>query len=85
MGVTASKAIALPPETPKAIVDVWVAASKKIMEDKGFMKKAGKIQGAYAKVYGEDATAVIRAAIGISPEVRAYMQRFLKEKFDVNI
>ena len=85
MGVTASKAIALPPKTPQAIVDMWVEASKKIQTDKDFIKKAGKIQKSYAKVYGKDASDVIRAAIDIKPEVRAYMEKYLKRKFDQNI
>jgi tripartite-type tricarboxylate transporter receptor subunit TctC len=85
MGVTASKAIALPPKTPQAIVDAWVAATKKIMVDPDFVKKAGSLHHAYQKVYGKDATDVIRAAIDMKPEVRAFMEKFLKKKFDVNI
>ena len=85
MGVTASKAIALPTKTPQATVDVWVAATKKVMEDKDFIKKAGKIFTAYEKVFGTDASAVIRSAIDLSPEVKAYMKKFIKEKFNTNI
>ncbi|MEQ8195297.1 MAG: hypothetical protein RIB59_12495 [Rhodospirillales bacterium] len=85
MGVTASKAIALPPKTPQAVVDAWVEATKKVMKDPDFQKKADKILTSYDKVFGKDASDVIRAAIDMKPEVRAFMEKFLKEKFDVNI
>jgi tripartite-type tricarboxylate transporter receptor subunit TctC len=85
MGVTASKAIALPPKTPDAVVNAWVEATKKIMTDPQFVKLAGPLHHAYEKVYGKDASEVISAAIDMKPEVRAFMKKFLKEKFDVNI
>jgi tripartite-type tricarboxylate transporter receptor subunit TctC len=85
MAVTASKGFALPPKTPKAIVDVYVAAAKKIEKDKGFAKRAGKLYGVYPKAYGKDANDVMRAAVDVPPQNKKYIRDFVKRKFNMTM
>ena len=85
MSVMASKGFALPEGTPKSIVDTYITAAKKIEHDKGFAKKAGKLFGVYPKSYGEDAKNVMRNAVDLSPEARAHVKKFIKNKFNMNI
>lgn len=85
MAVTASKGFALPPKTPKAIIDTYVAAAKKIEGDKEFAKRAGNLYGVYPKAYGKVAKDVMRAAVDMPPQNRKHIKNFIKRKFNVNM
>ncbi|MEQ8195080.1 MAG: hypothetical protein RIB59_11390, partial [Rhodospirillales bacterium] len=85
MAVTASKGFALPPKTPQAIVDAYVEAAKKINADKEFAKKAGKMYGVYPILYGDEAREAVRAAVGLTPEAKKHVAKFIKDKFGLNI
>lgn len=85
MGVMTSKGFALPPKTPKKIVAAYIGAAKKIIKDKKFWKIAKKRLGNYPIDFGTDAKANFMAAVDVSPKVRAFMKKFVKEKFDANI
>ncbi len=81
MGVTASKAFALPPKTPDEILNTWVATAKKITSDKKFKKKAKKALGAYPHSYGEEARKIIESTVGVDPKTKKWMKKWIKEKF----
>ncbi len=85
MGVMTSKGFALPPKTPNKVANAYITAAKKIIKDKKFWKLAKKRLGNYPIDFGDDAKANFMAAIDISPEVRAFMKKFIKAKFDANI
>jgi hypothetical protein len=85
MGVMTSKGFALPPNTPKEIVDTYIAAAQEIAKDKKFKKVAVKQLGAYPILYGQDAKKAFSDAVDVSPEVKEYMKTFIKKKFDANI
>ena len=85
MGVMTSKGFALPPKTPKKIVGAYITAAKAIIKDKKFWKLAKKRLGNYPIDFGADAKANFMAAVDVKPAVRAYMKKFIKEKFDANI
>jgi len=85
MGVMTSKGFALPPKTPKKIVAAYISAAKKVIKDKGFWKIAKKRLGNYPIDFGKDAKQNFMDAVDVSPEVRAFMKKFVKEKFDANI
>ena len=85
MAVTASKGFALPPKTPKAIIDAYVTAAKKIEGDKAFAKRAGKLHGVYPKAYGKDAKDVMRAAVDVPPQNKKHIEKFIKAKFNVSM
>lgn len=85
MAAMATNGFALPPKTPKAILDVYVGAAKKIMTDKDFLKTAGKTFGNYPVYFGEDARKNYMAAIDISPEVKTFLKDFISKKYGTNI
>jgi tripartite-type tricarboxylate transporter receptor subunit TctC len=85
MGVTASKSFALPPKTPQNVVDAWVGTGKKVLADPAFQKLARKTLGAYEQLFGDEAQAVIKSAVDVSPEAKAFMKKWILEKFDVTI
>ncbi|MEQ8192972.1 MAG: hypothetical protein RIB59_00645 [Rhodospirillales bacterium] len=85
MGVTASKAFALPPGTPDSILNTYVTAAKATVNDPKFKKIALKTLGTYEQSFGKDAQEVIKFAVDISPASKAFMAKWIKEQFDVNI
>ena len=85
MGVMTSKGFALPPKTSKTIVATYIKAAKAITKDKTFWKIAKKRLGNYPIDFGKDARKNFMDAVDVTPEVKKYMQKFVKEKFDVNI
>jgi len=85
MGVTASKSLVLPKGTPDEVVEVWVAAAKKVVADPDFRKKAKKVIGAYEQSYGPDAAKVLQMATGVSPETKAWLKGWIKERFNVDL
>jgi hypothetical protein len=85
MGVMTSKGFALPPKTPKNIVDTYIKAAKAITKDKKFWKIAKKRLGSYPIDFGKDARKNFMAAVEVKPEVKVFMKKFIKEKFDANI
>ncbi len=85
MGVMTSKGFALPPKTPKKIVAVYIKAAKAIIKDKKFWKIAKKRLGNYPIDFGNDAKNNFMAAVDVKPDVKKFMQKFVKEKFDANI
>lgn len=85
MGVTASKSLVLPKGTPDEIVDAWVAATKEVVADPDFRKKAAKVIGAYEQAYGKDAGNVLKMATGVTPETKDWLKSWIKQRFNVDI
>jgi len=85
MGVTASKAFALPPKASNGLRDIYVKAAKDIVNDPQFKKRALKTLGIYKQSFGDDAQAVIKSAVDVAPSSKAFMKVWIKQKFDVNI
>ncbi len=73
MSVNASKALVLPPKTPKAISNVYVAVAKKAFSDPKMSKRLRKKLGNYAPSFGDDAATVLRAATEMTPENKKWM------------
>ena len=85
MGVMTSKGFALPPKTPNKVVTAYITAAKAIIKDKKFWKLAKKRLGNYPIDFGKDAKQNFMDAVNVSPEVRSFMKKFIKAKFDANI
>ena len=85
LGITASKGFALPKNTPKSIVNIYIKAVKKTMKDKKFLKKAKKRLGPYPQVYGKDAQQAIIDAVTLTPSASKWLKNFLKKKFNVKV
>jgi tripartite-type tricarboxylate transporter receptor subunit TctC len=85
MGVSASKSMVLPKGTPDDVRAVWIDAMKKTMADPDFKKLSKKAIGVYPQYLGDDAAAVLKAATDMKPATRAYLKKFIKQRFGTDI
>ncbi|MCI3951862.1 MAG: Tripartite tricarboxylate transporter family receptor [Burkholderiales bacterium] len=85
MGVMANKAVLLPADTPKPIVEAWRTAIRKTLEDPEFDAKAGKVIEGYPQFIGESARPILKSATTLPPEVWEWLKNFLKTKHDVTL
>lgn len=79
-----SKLFALPPGTPKDVVDAYIAAMKRIAQDPKAAKAIKKEVGSLPVFYGEDAKPVMASGFKIKPTARAWLSKELKDKFNVD-
>jgi tripartite-type tricarboxylate transporter receptor subunit TctC len=80
MGVNSSKAMMLPPNTPKEIQDAWVAVFKKAYADPDFVKEIHKKVGPYDPIFGDAAMKQI-IDTKLSKEDVKWIRAFNKEKY----
>lgn len=85
ISVMSSKALVLPPGTPQEIIDAYSAAAVALTEDEQFLAESGPMVGTYPQVTGADAQASMLAAVSLSPEARAFLVEYLRDRFDVNL
>jgi tripartite-type tricarboxylate transporter receptor subunit TctC len=80
MSTNASKSLVLPPKTPNAIRDVYIAVAKKAFADPAFSKKLRKRLGAYTPSFGSDAAKVLKAATDMTPANKKWMFDWIDRK-----
>ena len=80
-----SKLVALPPGTPKDVVETYIAAMKRIAEDPKAAKAIKKTVGSLPVFYGEAAKPIMAAGFKIKPAAREWMSKELGEKFNVEM
>ena len=85
IGVMASKAIALPKNASKEVIDTYQKVVKQIAADPKFKKIAEKRFGKLPISFGADAKKILKDATSIKPETRKWIKAFIKKKYDVNI
>ena len=85
LGVTASKGLALPKNTPAKVVKAYVEALKKTVKDKEFLKIAKDRLGPYPQVYGKAAQQAVLNAVTLSPAASKWLKVFLEGKFSIKI
>ncbi len=85
IGVMSSKSLMLPAGTPDEIVDLYVATIKKILIIPKFQKLAEKELGNYPQTFGKEGAKILKESIDIDTETRAWIAKFLKQKFDFNM
>jgi hypothetical protein len=80
-----SKLFALPPGTPRDVVDAYISVMKRIAKDPKAAKAIKKTVGSLPVYYGEDAKPVMAAGFKIKPSARDWMAKELGEKFNVKM
>jgi len=85
IGVMASKALILPAGTSDDIVNTYISTLKKIQKIKKFQKMAKKELGPYPQAFGEDALNILKNAIGVDKETRAWIAKFLKKQYNFDM
>ncbi len=85
MGVMANKAIFLPTNTPKPVLDTWRAAVRNMLNDREFQKQAASVVEGYPQFVGEAARPIMQEATTLSPDVWSWLRNYLKAKHDVTL
>lgn len=85
LAVMTSKSINLAPGTSQEIVDTYVEAMKKTIDDPKFKKVRKKRIGAYKPLFGKEASKSLASAVSMTPTSRKWLITFLKTKYDVDI
>lgn len=87
MGVSVplSKSLLLAPGTPKDVIEMWRTAAKKMLADEEFKTKAKAEFGPYPQLIGEAVKPIMMKALSISPESRAWLAKYVKVRYDVEL
>lgn len=78
--ISTDKWMALPPKTPKAIVDVHRAAYAQLMKDPEFAEKGAKISEGFLPTAAADVEVLVRRLAGLPPEATGYMTVILRKQ-----
>lgn len=85
MQVEMSKSWNLPEGTPKDVIAAWQTAMQKMFKDPDFLKRRDKIFGSFKQSMGEDAKAIWKAGLVMSPDSRNEISKFLKARYGVTL
>jgi hypothetical protein len=84
-GFGAQKAIFLPKETPKDIVDAYTQAIERLLKDAEFRKTVDEELGDYAQYTGERTMTLVKQATTADPEAKAWIKDWLTKTFNVKL
>jgi tripartite-type tricarboxylate transporter receptor subunit TctC len=82
-GYGAQKAMFVPKETPKDIVDAYNQAIERVLKDAEFRKAAEEDLGVYEQQTGERAVKLVTQATSIAPEAKQWVKDWLTKKYNV--
>jgi hypothetical protein len=85
MNVAMNKTLLLHPNTPKEAIEAWRTAMREMLKDEDFMKLAAPELGPYPQIVGEPIKAIMVRALTIQPEVRAWLAKFVKVRYDIDL
>jgi tripartite-type tricarboxylate transporter receptor subunit TctC len=85
MGIMANKALFLPTDTPKPVVEAWRTAIRKVLSDPDFEQKAASVVEGYPQFVGEAARPVIKEATTFTPEAWGWLKSYLKDQHNVTL
>ena len=80
-----NKSLLLHPDTPKDVVDAWVAAARGIIADKEFQQRAQKELGPYPQIIGKAILPIMKESFDIPPATRKWLAAYIKTRYDVTI
>lgn len=87
LGVTYTyqKALWVPAETPKAVVDLMRTSSQALAQDKDFEEAADKVLGGYPLDAGADLATRIREAYTVDASVREHVITLLSSSYNMTV
>lgn len=85
MNVAMNKTLLLHPETPKDAIEAWRTAIREMLKDDGFKKTAAPELGPYPQIVGEAIKPIMARALTIQPDVRAWLAKFVKVRYDIDL
>jgi tripartite-type tricarboxylate transporter receptor subunit TctC len=84
-GFGAQKLLSLPADTPEDIIAAYVSALEAAQQDPEYEGRKEELLGPYAQSIGDEAERMKAIATKVSPEARAAVADWLKERFDTAI
>jgi len=85
VSVAMSKALLLPANTPKDIVETWREAARKMLKDPEYLAKAQEEAGPYPQIVGDAAAPIIKESVAISPAAKKWIAKYVKVRYDVDL
>ena len=85
VSVSMSKSLLLPAGTPKDVVEAWRDAARKMLKDPEYVAKAKDEAGPYPQIVGDAATPIIKESVAISPSAKAWIAKYVKVRYDVDL
>jgi putative tricarboxylic transport membrane protein len=85
VSVSMSKSLLLPAGTPKDIVEAWREAARKMLKDPDYVAKSAEEAGPYPQIVGEAAVPIIKSSVKISPAAKAWIAKYVKVRYDVDL
>ena len=85
VGTAANKSFHLPKGADKDALAAWRNALRKTMDDPDFAKKKAKVLGKFNVTIGEDARKALHAAINLSADERAYVKKYIKSHYNLDL
>lgn len=82
-GFAVQKLVFLPKGTPQDIVDAYVEAFQKGINEPGFKEKAQQELGDYEQATGKAAATMLNVAINVTPETKQWVRKWLTDKYNV--
>jgi tripartite-type tricarboxylate transporter receptor subunit TctC len=84
-GFGVQKAMWLPEKTPQKIVEAYRTSAAKLIADPEFKEVIQKSLGGYAQMVGKEARAAFDQVVATAEGSKAWMLRWLKDRFDVTV
>lgn len=84
-GFPAQKMLFLPGGTPSDIVQAYRDAAAAATQDEGFLQDRKATLGDYKQIVGEPAERILRTAINVPDDARAWVREWLTEKYNVDL
>ena len=85
LNVPMNKTLLLHPDVPKEAVEAWRSAIRAMLKDPAFLKIAEKELGPYPQIVGEAARPIMKKALAIPPDAHAWLAKFVKTRYDVDL
>lgn len=84
-GFAAQKMAFLPKGTPADIVKAWSDAAQAAFSRPGFKEKAAQELGEYTQATGKAADALFKVAVNVDPKAKAWIKKWLTEKYKAKL
>jgi len=82
-GFGAQKALFVPKETSKEIVDAYTQAIERLLKNAEFRKTVDEELGDYEQYTGERTTTLVKQATTVEPEARQWIKDWLTKRYNV--
>ena len=82
-GFGAQKALFVPKETPKEIVDAYTHAIERLLKNAEFRKTVDEELGDYEQFTGERTMTLVKQATTVEPEAKQWIKDWLTKRFNV--